>query len=141
MVTESVIVKKADKPINYEMVVILSPQAIDEQLETAINNISNFITSRGGVVSEMNRWGKRSLAYPIRHSNSGTYVLLKFTLKPAVCKELETSLRISDQVLRHLLIKLDAKALKAAAKQAPRPVAAPAPVAPAPTPAPAPAGT
>lgn len=110
--TENILTKKADKLCNYEMVVIIGPQVIDEQLETAINNITGFITGRGGAVSEMDRWGKRPLAYPIKHSVSGTYVLLRFALKPVACKELENNLKISDQVLRHLLIKLDGKESK-----------------------------
>ncbi len=107
MVTEKVLTKKEDKLCSYEMVVIISPQLIDEQLESAINNISNFITGKGGTVSEIVRWGKRNLAYPIRHFPSGTYILTKFTLKPNFSKELETHLKISEPVLRHLLVKLD----------------------------------
>jgi len=106
MVTENVLTKE-EKQVSYEMVVIIRPELADEQLEAAINNISGFITGRGGAVSEINRWGKRNLAYPIKHSISGTYILMKFTLKPAVCKELENTLKISEQVLRHLLIKVE----------------------------------
>ena len=107
MVTEKVITKKEDKLCSYEMVVIISPQLIDEPLEAVINNISNFVTGKGGTVSEIVRWGKRNLAYPIKHFSSGTYILAKFTLKPAASKELENNLRISEPVLRHLLIKLE----------------------------------
>src|SRR3989337_736794 len=107
MVTDKVVTKKEEKLCNYEMVVVISPEVVDEQLETVVNNISNFITGRGGAVSETERWGKRTLAYPIKHFVSGTYILSRFTLKPAACKELENNLRISEQVVRHLLIKLD----------------------------------
>ena len=109
MVTEKTVTKKEDKLCSYEMVVIISPQLMDEQLEAAINNISNFITGKGGVVSEIVRWGKRNLAYPIRHFPSGTYILTRFTLKPSFSKELENILRISEPVLRHLLVKLDSE--------------------------------
>ena len=107
MVTEKTLVSKEEKVVAYEMVVIINPTLIDDALETAVNNISDFITNRGGVISEVNRWGKRSLAYPIKRAVSGTYILMKFSLKAAACKELETTLKISDQVLRHLLIKLE----------------------------------
>jgi small subunit ribosomal protein S6 len=106
MVTEKTAVKK-EKLNNYEMVVIFNPEVVEDRLEAAVNNLTGFITNRGGTISEVLRWGKRSLAYPIKHSVTGTYVLARFTLKPTACKELETSLKISDQVLRHLLIKLD----------------------------------
>ena len=107
MVTEKVLIKKEDKLCSYEMVVIISPQVLDEQLETVINNISNSITAKGGAVSEIVRWGKRNLAYPIRHFYSGTYILAKFTLKPGFSKELENQLKITEPVLRHLLVKLE----------------------------------
>ena len=106
MVTEQTVTPK-EKVCSYEMVVIYTPALIDEPLEAAVNNISNFITTRGGTVSETARWGKRTLAYPIKHVNSGTYILVKFTLKPNFSKELENNLRISESVLRHLLIKLE----------------------------------
>lgn len=104
MVTDRA-VKKAEKPLNYEMVVVLSPEVVEDNLETAINTISNFITSRGGTISQQDRWGKRMLAYPIKHFSQGTYVLSRFILKPSACRDLENTLRINDHVLRHLLIK------------------------------------
>lgn len=107
MVTDKVITKKAERLCNYEMVVIISPEVVDEQLEAVISNISGFITGMGGTISEIERWGKRNLAYPIKHFVSGTYVLARFTLKPTSCKEMENNLKISEPVLRHLLVKLD----------------------------------
>ncbi len=108
MVTEEkVITKKEDKLVSYEMVVILSPTLIDEPLETAISNITNFITARGGTAPEIARWGKRTMAYPIKHFASGTYILAKFSLKPGFSKELENHLKITEPVLRHLLVNLE----------------------------------
>lgn len=129
MVTEKAAGK--EKLNTYEMVVILNPQLADDQLETAVSHITSFITNHGGAISQLDRWGKRALAYPIKHSNSGTYVLLRFNLKPNACRELETSLKISDNVLRHLLIKPDTEVapVKPAAAAVPAP-AAPAPAAP-----------
>jgi small subunit ribosomal protein S6 len=56
-------------------------------------------------VSSMEQWGKRKLAYPIAHFTEGYYVLGKFEFKPALCKELEASLQISEDILRYLLIR------------------------------------
>lgn len=109
MVTDKVLTKKEEKQCNYEMVVVIRPELSDDQLGTVINTISGFITGRGGAVSEVQRWGKKNLAYPIKRSNSGTYVLARFALKPGASKELENNLRISEPVLRHLLIKLESK--------------------------------
>jgi small subunit ribosomal protein S6 len=128
MVTEKVAVKK-EKLNNYEMVVIFNPEVVEDRLEAAVNNITGFITGHGGAISEVNRWGKRALAYPIKHAVTGTYILARFTLKPSACKELETNLKISEQVLRHLLIKLDVMPPPKQPAQAAQPVAPAAPAA------------
>ena len=99
--------KMKDVPLrDYELAVIISPEVVDEKLDAAIDNISQFITERGGSISGVERWGKRRLAYPIKHSMEGSYVLAQFKLKPTLSKELEAKLQISEEVLRHLLIKL-----------------------------------
>jgi small subunit ribosomal protein S6 len=102
------VVKVEDKKIqDYELVFIVKPEFADEQLESTITNISQFITGKEGVVSNIERWGKRKLAYPVKHSLEGNYVLAKIQLNPQRCKELETSLRISEDILRHMLVKVE----------------------------------
>jgi len=91
---------------DYELVVIISPEVIDEKLDAIVDNISKFITERGGIISSVDRWGKRKLAYPIKHFMEGDYVLTVFKLKPELSKELEARLQILEEVLRHLLVKL-----------------------------------
>lgn len=108
------VVKKAPVPSredtglgSYELVIIVRPDATEEQFETTLQNISQFITSRDGIIDEVEQWGKRRLAYPIRHHREGSYVLTRFQLSPDQNRALETSLRISEEVIRHLLIRLD----------------------------------
>jgi len=91
---------------DYELVFIVSPEVADESLDNTINGVSQFITGRDGVIDDVERWGKRKLAYPIEHFLEGNYVLARFKINPAQCKELEASLKISEEVLRHMLIKL-----------------------------------
>ncbi len=91
---------------DYELVLIISPEVGDEALDATIDNVSKFITGSGGTISNVERWGKRRLAYPIKHFAEGSYVLTQFKLKPALSKEFEANLQISEEVLRHLLIKL-----------------------------------
>jgi small subunit ribosomal protein S6 len=105
MVTENVDTQV--KVNSYELTVILRPDLSEEKLTAAVENVKKFITVKGGVISETKSWGKRRLAYPIKHAIEGNYILLKFTMKPDQNRELETSLRISEDVLRHLLVKLD----------------------------------
>ena len=92
---------------DYELVFIISPEVAEEKTDTIIDNVSQFITAGGGTISDVERWGKRKLAYPIRHFMEGDYVLTRFKLRPALGKELESNLRISEEVLRHLLIKIE----------------------------------
>ncbi len=91
---------------DYELVLITSPEVVDEALAATIDSVSQFVTEKGGIVSNVEQWGKRKLAYPIKQFMEGNYVLAQFQLKPTLGKELEANLRISEKILRHLLIKL-----------------------------------
>ena len=92
------------------MMYILSPELGDENFPTAIEKVNNLVTKLGGQISEVNQnapWGKRRLAYPIDKHNDGFYVVTNLKLEPAQTGELERSLRLSEEVLRHLLVSLD----------------------------------
>ncbi len=91
---------------DYELVLIISPEAVEEKFDATIDGVSQFITEKGGTIANVERWGKRRLAYPIEHFVEGSYVLTHFSLKPALSKDLEANLQISEEVLRHLLVKL-----------------------------------
>ena len=107
MVSDKVMTEESKQSPDYELVVIISPEVNEEEFEAAMDKISRFITDRGGFISDVERWGKRRLAYPIKHFVEGNYVLAKFGLDPALGRELEANLQISEEVLRHLLIKLN----------------------------------
>ena len=92
---------------NYEMVYIIRPELEEDDVETRVEVVSKFITSHNGEITEVERWGRKKLAYPIRHFLEGDYVLTRFAMSPTRCKELEANLKISEDILRHLLIKLD----------------------------------
>jgi small subunit ribosomal protein S6 len=92
---------------DYELVFIIGPDVPDDGLDPLINNITGFITGKAGVVSEVARWGRKKMAYPIKHVLEGNYVLIKFKLDPSANKELENNLKISEKILRYLLIKVD----------------------------------
>lgn len=91
---------------DYELVYIVKPETDEESLESATGNVNQFITGNGGIVSEEERWGKRKLAYPINRFQEGNYVLTRFKMEPVWSKGLEASLEISEDVLRHLLIRV-----------------------------------
>jgi len=100
-------VSQEDKQLrDYELVVIISPE-VDEAVDSVVDGVSRFITENGGTVSAVEPWGKRKLAYPIKHFMEGSYVLTRFKLRPKLSKQLEASLQISEDVLRHLLVKVE----------------------------------
>ncbi|MFC1957344.1 30S ribosomal protein S6 [Chloroflexota bacterium] len=107
MVSDKAVVEEEEQLRDYEMVLVISPELAEEELEATIDNVSRLITEKGGTISDIKQWGKRKLAYPIKHFIEGSYVLANFKSKPESGKELEMELRISEVVLRHLLIKLD----------------------------------
>ena len=92
---------------DYELTVVFSPDIAEEDIPTAIERVSQFITQKGGVVTEVNRWGRRKLAYPIKHFWEGNYALTQFRLQPSAAAEIEANLRGSDEILRYLLVRLE----------------------------------
>ena len=92
---------------DYELVLIISPEVVEEKFDAVMDKVSQFITENGGTVSDVEQWGKKKLAYPIGQFVEGSYVLAHFNLKPASTKELEANLQISEEVLRHLLVKIE----------------------------------
>lgn len=91
---------------DYELVMIVSPEVAEEDLPGAIDKVAEFITARGGEVTEVNRWGKRKLAYPINRFREGNYVLSRFKFQPGMTTALEANLQMSENILRHLLVRV-----------------------------------
>ena len=91
----------------YEMVLILNPELTEDKFNASLDNFSKLITDMGGAIAEVQQWGKRKLAYPIKQFSEGNYVLTRFQLQPAMSKDVEAKLHISEDILRHLLVRLD----------------------------------
>ena len=92
----------------YELVAIITPQVTDEELPEAIERLlKKPVENQGGVCDEVDVWGRRRMAYPIRRFTEGNYVLSNIQLDPGKTNELEQGLLISEEVLRHLLVRLD----------------------------------
>lgn len=92
---------------DYELVVILSPEIGDDVLSDSLARLNQGVTSRGGEVVEVNHWGRRRLAYPISRHFEGNYVVSQIKLDPAEVPGLEGSLRISEEVIRHLVVRTE----------------------------------
>ena len=91
---------------DYELVVILSPELAEEDIPAAIDRLSQLIADRGGEVKDIDRWGRRKLAYPINKHLEGNYLVTQVRLDPNRTSDVEAGLRISEEVLRHLLIRV-----------------------------------
>ena len=91
---------------DYELVVIISPEVTDEEVPVTLEKMNQFINDRGGSITEVNQWGRRKLAYPIENFMEGNYVLTQFKMEPKQTAELEASLKLTEEILRHLLVRL-----------------------------------
>jgi small subunit ribosomal protein S6 len=91
---------------DYELVVIISPEVPEENLSTVTDRVGQWIANGGGEVTNVNVWGRRRLAYSIRDFREGTYVAYQFRMVPQATAELERSLKLSEDVLRYLLVRM-----------------------------------
>lgn len=93
---------------NYEVMFIIEAALEDVKKEAAIAMVKEVI-SAGGEVGKVDIWGMRKLAYPIQKKNEGYYVVIEFTATPDLPKELDRKLKISDAIIRHIIINKDEK--------------------------------
>lgn len=91
---------------NYELMFIIDPTLEDEKKEATVETVKGIIAA-DGTVGEVDVWGLRKLAYPIQKKNEGYYVVVTFQASPELPKELDRRLRISEVVMRHLIINKD----------------------------------
>ncbi|MFP3879490.1 MAG: 30S ribosomal protein S6 [Dehalococcoidia bacterium] len=92
---------------DYELVAIISPEADEDGVSEIVERVTQSISSRGGEVEEVKKWGKRKLAYPVSKFMEADYVLTRFKLMPKAIKELEGEIGGLGHVLRYLVIKVD----------------------------------
>ncbi len=91
----------------YEHVVISRPDISPQQVETLVEELTAVVTEQKGSVAKTEYWGLRNLAYPINKSRKGHYSLLNIDGPAAAIQEVERRLRINEDVLRFLTIKVD----------------------------------
>jgi len=91
----------------YEVIFIIDPAAGDDEVMRLSETVQKIITSQGGVITKTEVMGKRQLAYEINHKKDGTYVLLEVEGSGAEIAELERRMRVNDQILRYMTIRVD----------------------------------
>lgn len=90
---------------SYELLYIIDNDLSDEAKENLVTKISAVVTDNGGTVDGVDKWGTRKLAYPINYKSEGYYVLVNFTAPATLPSEVERVLRITDGVVRFLVVK------------------------------------
>ncbi len=93
---------------NYELMFIIDPALEDDAKAATVESVKGIIEADGEVVN-VDEWGMRKLAYPIQKKSEGYYVVIEFKAQPTLPKELDRRLRISDHVMRHLIVNKDEK--------------------------------
>ena len=92
---------------DYELVLVVSPEGGEEDFPATVDRVHGLIKEHGGEVKNVDRWGRRSLAYPIDRITEGYYCITQFTLDPQAVREIENSLDLAEDILRHLVVRMD----------------------------------
>lgn len=94
----------------YEIAVIFDPQ-LEIDLSKATAKIEKIFTDNGGKITKTDNWGKKKLAYPIKKQEYGVYVFYSLELPGEGVAKVESTLNITDEILRFLIARLDLKAM------------------------------
>ena len=97
---------------DYELGFILNPEVSEEQTGAILERIERIVKNHDGRVVKVNQWGRRRLAYPIEHHRDGYYVFIDKILSPETVIELDRTLKVSEEVMRHLVKRRDPKAVQ-----------------------------
>lgn len=89
----------------YETIFILHPSLDEEAIKATTEKFKGVIENGGGTIENVDVWGKRKLAYEISKVSEGHYTLINFTANPELPSELDRIFRITDGVLRHIIVK------------------------------------
>ena len=87
----------------YELMLVLRPDAPDDRIQAVIDRTTRGIVAAGGSIAKVAPWGRRRLAYPIDRNREGSYHIILFEAPSEAIAELERSLLITEEVLRHLV--------------------------------------
>ena len=86
---------------------IINPEVDEEGVSKIIDEMGKSINDRGGIVDEVDKWGRRKLAYPIRKFMEANYILTRFKLEPKLIKEVEAEIKALEEILRYLVVKAE----------------------------------
>jgi small subunit ribosomal protein S6 len=92
---------------NYEIMFIAHPDLDEPSLNALLERARGWVAAAGGEVSQVDLWGRRRLAYPIRKQSEGQYVLMQALMPATATAELERNMRLNEQVMRFQVIRTD----------------------------------
>jgi len=97
----------------YELMLVIRPDVADDKSQALVDRTTRQIVSAGGQIVKVAPWGRRRLAYPIDRHREGSYQIILFEAPPPAILELEHTLLITEEVLRHLVTRVE-RPIKAA---------------------------
>jgi small subunit ribosomal protein S6 len=110
----------------YEVMVILEPSLDESQVQAVINRASEQLSGGGATVNRVDKWGKRRFSYELAKRTEGYYVLFDVRSEPPPMDELDRTLRLADDVLRHKIVRVPEQAAGRVVRPGPaEPVAVP----------------
>ena len=89
---------------SYELLYIINNDLSDEAKAAVVDKLNAVVTDNGGAIDGVDKWGTRKLAYPINYKTEGYYVLVNFTAPATLPEELERVMRITDAVIRFMIV-------------------------------------
>ncbi len=92
----------------YELEVVVNAKLDDEAKNAVVDKAKALIERFGGQITEVDDWGKKRLAYEIDKMNEGFYYFIRFDAEPTAPAEIEKRMRIADNVIRYLCVRIDA---------------------------------
>jgi len=107
----------------YEVMIIFDAGLEEETIRAVLDRASEALTSRGGTIARVDRWGRRRFAYELKHRLEGYYVLVEASAEPAAMAEMDRVLSLADEVLRHKVIRVPDRIAGRAPRSAPVPEA------------------
>lgn len=92
---------------DYELAFIVMPTLDDDGVKAVVEKVSQFVKTTNGEVTSVDVWGRRTLAYAIKNQREGTYVLFQAKMFPSAIGEVERNLKLSEEIIRYLLVKVE----------------------------------
>ena len=91
----------------YELAVVVSAKIEDDERAATIEKVKEIITKHGGTITNVDEWGKKRLAYDVQKMREAFYYFIRFEAEGTAPAEIESRVRIMDNVIRYLIVRQD----------------------------------